>query len=246
LRVSSSHPRCPKTLIYVQDLLLPRTLTSRLARGVLPPNTSLQKDAILALTKSATVFISYLASHANELTTKKTITPQDVLNAVKEIEMEGIMELGKVGEDGRRGGRLERELELFEESVRGKRKGYREKVKARESQGNTTLGAEEGGEREAKRVKMDEEDEEDLLDAQLNGPSVQAGAVEGDETEDDPEMEDEMDDGDEGEEAEDEDEQEADARDDDDDRLEMDDGGRGRTTLMPNGRAEVGSDDDSD
>jgi len=44
-----------------QDLSLPRTMVQRLAKGVLPPNTSLHKDAILAMSKGATVFINYLA-----------------------------------------------------------------------------------------------------------------------------------------------------------------------------------------
>lgn len=33
-----------------------------MAKGVLPPNTQIQANAILALTKSATVFISHLAN----------------------------------------------------------------------------------------------------------------------------------------------------------------------------------------
>ncbi|KAF7131341.1 hypothetical protein CNMCM5793_004455 [Aspergillus hiratsukae] len=44
------------------DYLLPRSLTLRLAKSVLPPNTAIQKDAVLAIQKAATVFVSYLAS----------------------------------------------------------------------------------------------------------------------------------------------------------------------------------------
>lgn len=44
-----------------KDLSLPRTMVTRLAKGVLPPNTSINKDAILAMSKGATVFINYLA-----------------------------------------------------------------------------------------------------------------------------------------------------------------------------------------
>lgn len=46
----------------LQDYLLPRSLTIRLAKAVLPPNTTIQKDAVLAIQKAATVFISYLSS----------------------------------------------------------------------------------------------------------------------------------------------------------------------------------------
>lgn len=133
-------------------------MVSRLARGVLPANTSIQKDALLALTKSATVFISYLASNANEVTTKRTISPADVLKALGEIEMDGLMDVGKQGPNGEILGRLERELEVFENTVRGKRKGYRDKIKQRESDATVKMTDAEGeGEPETKRVRMDNE-----------------------------------------------------------------------------------------
>jgi hypothetical protein len=44
-----------------QDLSLPHTLIMRLAKGMLPPNTQIQKDAQLAISKSATVFVSFIA-----------------------------------------------------------------------------------------------------------------------------------------------------------------------------------------
>ena len=46
----------------VQDLNLPKSIVQRLAKGVLPPNTQIQANAILAMTKGATVFISHLAN----------------------------------------------------------------------------------------------------------------------------------------------------------------------------------------
>lgn len=45
-----------------QDLNLPKSIVQRLAKGVLPPNTQIQKDALLAMSKSATVFVNYLTS----------------------------------------------------------------------------------------------------------------------------------------------------------------------------------------
>lgn len=45
-----------------QDLSLPKSMIARLAKGVLPANTQIHKDALLALHKSATVFVSYIAS----------------------------------------------------------------------------------------------------------------------------------------------------------------------------------------
>lgn len=51
----------------IQDHLLPRSLTIRLAKSVLPPNTTIQKDAVLAIQKAATVFVSYLSSQCVSL-----------------------------------------------------------------------------------------------------------------------------------------------------------------------------------
>lgn len=48
--------------LYTQDLALPRTMVQRLAKGVLPSNTRIEKDAIAAMSKSATVFVNYLSS----------------------------------------------------------------------------------------------------------------------------------------------------------------------------------------
>lgn len=45
-----------------QDLNLPKSIITRLAKGVLPSNTQIQGNAVLAMGKSATVFINYLAS----------------------------------------------------------------------------------------------------------------------------------------------------------------------------------------
>ena len=244
--------------VGIDDLLLPRSLTSRIARGMLPPNTSLQKDAVLALTKSATVFISYLAATANEQRpSAKTVTPQDVLKALHEMELDKVMGLGERREDGSVGGRLERELAVFEEIVRGKRKGYREKVKARESGVGAEAGERDGGadgERDAKRARREseadadeEQDEEDaLLDAQLNGPN---GGLD--------EHEEEHDDEDEGDDPEDDpDEDQQHDEEEMEDSIDVDDGpgrhggagSKGRSSILaPNGRAEVGSDgDDSD
>jgi len=75
--------------VGVEDNSLPRSIIMRLAKGVLPPNTQIQKDAVTALTRSATVFANYLASQAHECTQKngkKTIVAKDVLEAIDMLE----------------------------------------------------------------------------------------------------------------------------------------------------------------
>ena len=68
---------------------MPRSIVLRLAKGVLPANTNIQKDAATALQRSATVFANYLASTAHDFTlrnNKKTIIAKDVLDAIDLLE----------------------------------------------------------------------------------------------------------------------------------------------------------------
>ncbi|KAK5952446.1 hypothetical protein OHC33_006489 [Knufia fluminis] len=253
-------------VIALDDLLLPRSIISRLSKGVLPPNTSLAKDAILALTKSATVFISHLASEANDVTDRKTIQSADVVRALREIEMGDVMGVGVLGRDGKRGGRVEREVERWEGDVRGKRRGYREKVRARESGGvgvgdtavgDTTVGmVDEREEHENKRVRIDDEDEardgsagpitEGASRIKLNvgrrkSDEVEHGDGDGDEAGEDEEEE--------SEEEEENEEEQQDETQGVDDSIDMEetDSRRKNGTLAPDGRIEVGgSDDESD
>ncbi|KAM0796236.1 histone-fold-containing protein [Usnea florida] len=105
-----------------QDLSLPRTMVQRLAKGVLPANTSLHKDAILAMSKGATVFINYLAHTANSAslsTGKRSIPPNAVIDALAELEFESF------------GPRVEAELKKFNEVQTGKRNEYRRKGRRR-------------------------------------------------------------------------------------------------------------------
>ncbi|KAM0322879.1 hypothetical protein ACHAQA_009220 [Verticillium albo-atrum] len=81
--------------VTIEDLTLPRSIITRLAKGVLPPNTQVQANAILALNKSAAVFVNYLATHANEHTLnagKKTIDPTHVFKALEDTELSFLRE----------------------------------------------------------------------------------------------------------------------------------------------------------
>ncbi|KAI5369913.1 Putative transcription factor CBF/NF-Y/archaeal histone domain, histone-fold [Septoria linicola] len=107
--------------LSVEDLSLPKSMVARLAKGVLPANTQIHKDALLALHKSATVFVNFIASNSNDnaqAAGKKTIAPQDVMAALKDSEYETFLP------------RLEAELKKYNETQCDKRNTYRRKVKA--------------------------------------------------------------------------------------------------------------------
>lgn len=93
---------------------------------------------------------------ANEATLKRTVSPEDVLSAISEIEFDNFLP------------RLQRELAVHAEVAAGKRKAKRDKEKAKENAAKGVVSGggdagnndndEEGeeGERGTKRVKRDE------------------------------------------------------------------------------------------
>ncbi|OAL50687.1 histone-fold-containing protein [Pyrenochaeta sp. DS3sAY3a] len=136
----------------VEDLNLPKSIVQRLAKGVLPPNTQIQKDALLAMSKSATVFVNYLTSCAAETAQrsgKRTIMPQDVFAAMKELEFEFMLT------------RLEAEVTKFTSIQSDKRNTYRKKVREEKKAANATPSkvvdgeAADDGERAVKRAKRE-------------------------------------------------------------------------------------------
>ncbi|KAK1967234.1 hypothetical protein LY78DRAFT_656484 [Colletotrichum sublineola] len=122
---SQTHDKMAKAdrdALTVEDLNLPKSIITRLAKGVLPPNTQIQGNAVLAMSKSATVFINYLASHANEITVnanKKTVSAEDVFKALDEIEFGFLREP------------LEQEFAKYNQIQSAKRNNYRQKVAAK-------------------------------------------------------------------------------------------------------------------
>ncbi|KAJ5370462.1 uncharacterized protein N7496_006554 [Penicillium cataractarum] len=182
--------------VSVDDYLLPRSLTIRLAKSVLPPNTTIQKDAVLAIQKAATVFVSYLSSHANDATLKRTVAPADVFNALSELEFDSFRT------------RLEQELEAYTEIKAGKRKakktdanGGGDADSTAAAGPSTTRGEDEDVEmvdNPAKRVKRDGDE----------GAGAGAVQADGDETQEEDAEEDEGEPEDEEEEGEDEEEDE--------------------------------------
>ncbi|KAG6018688.1 hypothetical protein E4U40_007933, partial [Claviceps sp. LM458 group G5] len=103
------------------DLALPKSIITRLAKGVLPPNAQIQATAALAMSKSATVFINYLAAHANERTinaNKKTILPADVFQALDDIQFSFFKEP------------LEAEFAKYHQIRSDKRTDYRRRTKS--------------------------------------------------------------------------------------------------------------------
>lgn len=142
-------PAKEKDGVNIEDLSLPRSMVQRLAKGVLPPNTQIQKDAITAMSKGATVFVNHIADKANEITlstNRKTISPNAVLEALAECEFADFLP------------RVEAELKRFNEIATGKRNEYRRKVKEKEM-GGTDAGTVANKDSELRDGEMETEDD---------------------------------------------------------------------------------------
>ncbi|KAK9321153.1 histone-fold-containing protein [Lipomyces orientalis] len=139
----------------IDDYMLPKATVTRLAKHVLPANTQIQKDAMTALSKSATVFINYLTSTANDLTIgsgRRTVNPSDVYKAIELLELDFFLP------------RLKAEVDKFVEVASTKHKKPTKGVD--ESQiavagadeetgdGPPTAADDEGGERTVKKAKI--------------------------------------------------------------------------------------------
>ncbi|GFZ45492.1 hypothetical protein JCM24511_03218 [Saitozyma sp. JCM 24511] len=73
----------------IADYELPKTSLTKLAKGSIPDNVKMQQDVVLALMRSSTVFISYLAAAAHDQAlarSGKSITASDVIKAITELD----------------------------------------------------------------------------------------------------------------------------------------------------------------
>ncbi|KAL0635022.1 hypothetical protein Q9L58_006051 [Maublancomyces gigas] len=114
----------PKEGLSIDDQTLPKSIVTRLAKGVLPQNTNVQKDAILALSKGGTVFINYLCATANDqakVQGRKTINPGDILEAMRILEFGDFLP------------RLEAELAKFNQIASEKRAATKKTPKPSEN-----------------------------------------------------------------------------------------------------------------
>ncbi|KAH9507389.1 DNA polymerase epsilon subunit 3 [Bulinus truncatus] len=78
-----------------EDLNLPNAVVSRIIKEAIPEGVNVSKEARLAISKAASVFVLYATSCSNNFALKnkrKTITAQDVLNAMEDMEFEQFIE----------------------------------------------------------------------------------------------------------------------------------------------------------
>ncbi|RLV85462.1 DNA polymerase epsilon subunit D [Meyerozyma sp. JA9] len=93
------YPEPPKedTPVSIDDLLFPRSTIQKLAKQMISDNESnmlMAKDALLALQRSATVFVSNVMFHARQISKeqdRKGINSQDIMGALERAEFTGFI-----------------------------------------------------------------------------------------------------------------------------------------------------------
>ncbi|KAJ6641184.1 DNA polymerase epsilon subunit 3, partial [Pseudolycoriella hygida] len=96
----------------IQDLNLPTAVVTRLIKDALPDGTNIGKEARIAISKAASVFIIYLSSAAINEAKKlkhKTMTPQNIFDALEEIDFENFIDP------------LRESLEQYKQSIKDKK-----------------------------------------------------------------------------------------------------------------------------
>lgn len=79
----------------LEDLNLPNSVVTRLIKDALPDGVNIAKEARTAIGRAASVFVLFITSAANGVAiknNKKTISAQDVLQAIVETEFENFSE----------------------------------------------------------------------------------------------------------------------------------------------------------
>ncbi|XP_074289337.1 uncharacterized protein LOC141614489 [Silene latifolia] len=148
---------------------LPRTIVRRVVKDKLSElsgdsgDVMLHKEALLAFSESARIFIHYLSATAHDICSeskRQIINAEDVLNALDEIEFSEFV------------GPLREALDEFRKKAAGKRAGTskaKDDSKKRKTDGDTT--SEKGGD----EVEENNVENEDEVEEQANGDSAHSG-----------------------------------------------------------------------
>lgn len=113
-----------------EDLNLPNAVVGRIIKDAIPEGVNVSKEARLAISKAASVFVLYATSCSNNYALKakrKTISAQDVLSAMEEMEFEQFVEP------------LNDALEAFRSQQQGKKERKKEKETSNTSESDRAI-----------------------------------------------------------------------------------------------------------
>ncbi|CAE1268851.1 POLE3 [Acanthosepion pharaonis] len=106
-----------------EDLNLPNAVITRIIKEAIPDGVNVSKEARLAISKAASVFVLYATSCSNNFalrSKRKTINAQDVLSAMQDMEFDQFLDPLKFC------------LESFRREQQGKKEASEKRKKAKE------------------------------------------------------------------------------------------------------------------
>lgn len=145
----------------IDEILFPRSIVQRLSKEITnsdSDNMTMAKDSLLALQRSATVFVSHMLFHAKMVAgvnDRKHVNAQDIIAALENSEYSGFIP------------EVKQKLSLFEANVEAKRKkklSTAEKSKQSEESDAKRLKEDTGRKPDVDVVEVEEEDEEEIDD----------------------------------------------------------------------------------
>jgi len=121
-----------------EDLNLPNSIVARIIKESLPEGINVSKEARSAIAKAASVFVLYATSCSNSLAMKanrKTISGQDVLGAMSDMEFDRFIEP------------LKASLEVYKKSQKERKEAVakRKEENASKKDDENGEGSDEGG-----------------------------------------------------------------------------------------------------
>lgn len=145
-----------------EDLNLPTSVVVRIVKEALPDGVNISKEARAAISKAASVFVLFATSCANNFAMKskrKTLTGQDVLAAMEDMEFEKFVEP------------LKESLEAFRRELKGKKEASEKRKKDK-----ATTSMPEQAQEELEKTAEDASGESEQEDENGNGEGDDAGS----------------------------------------------------------------------
>ncbi|CAK7895621.1 DNA polymerase epsilon subunit D [[Candida] anglica] len=177
----------------IDEILFPRATVQKLAKGILnstdetEANVIMARDSVLALQRSATVFVSHLLFHARQISKtddRKTINVQDILYGIERADFPGFLP------------EVKQKLGTFEQQRQNKKtrkivtqeaNGDEQEPSVKRAKDNDSNALERGDEDEEEDEEVEEVEEIEVEEPEKNGdddlPVVDEDEVEEEEDE---------------------------------------------------------------
>ncbi|XP_053443926.1 DNA polymerase epsilon subunit 3-like [Nycticebus coucang] len=142
-----------------EDLNLPNAVITRIIKEALPDGVNISKEARSAISRTASVFVLYATSCANNFAMKgkcKTLNASDVLSAMEEMEFQWFVTP------------LKEALEAYRREQKGKKEASEQKKKDKDKKKTDSeeqdKSRDQDNDEDEERTEEEEQNEEEQVD----------------------------------------------------------------------------------